>query len=71
MHRETTMKHGSHHMHDSMQTMWHHIDEHFHSSHFWVGVGVTLLFVGLAILLFNLAGNAPLQLRFLPYRPYF
>jgi len=46
MHKDTTMKHGSHHLHDAMLTLRHEISEHFHSRHFWVGVVATLCWRG-------------------------
>lgn len=61
MHRETTMKHGGHHLHDSMLTLRHHIDEHLHSRHFWTGILLALIVVGLLAMLFMLAGNAPIN----------
>ncbi len=71
MHTAETMKHWSHQMHDGMLTLWHHIDEHLHSSHFWVGVGLTLLFVTFVALLFMLARNAPIIYPTnYPYVPY-
>jgi hypothetical protein len=43
MHTAKTIKHWSHHLHDSLLTMGHHIDQHLRSRHFWAGVGITLL----------------------------
>ncbi len=59
MHPVTTMKHWSHHLHDGMLAMWHEIDQHLHSRHFWAGVGLTLLIVGIVALLFFAVRNAP------------
>lgn len=71
MHPVTTMKHWSHHLHDGMPNLRQHISEHLHSRHFWVGVGLTLLVVGLVALLFILARNAPMVYPHdLPYHPY-
>lgn len=71
MHPVITAKDWSHHLHNSMLTLWHHIDEHLHSRHFWMGVGITLLVVGVVTLLFILARNAPLVYpNNLPYHPY-
>ncbi len=71
MHPAETMKHWSHHLHDGMLTLWHHIDEHLHSRHFWVGVLLTLLIVGIVTLLFMLARNAPvIYPHDYPYVPY-
>ena len=71
MHTTTTLKHWSHHLHDAMLTIRHHISEHLHSRHFWVGVVLTLLLVGMAVLLLTLAGNAPvIYPHNLPYPPY-
>jgi len=72
MHPATTMKHWSHHLHDGMLTMWHEIDQHLHSRHFWTGVGITLLIVGFVTALIILVKNAPIQVPSdYPYRfPY-
>ena len=71
MHPVIPMKHWSHHLHDRMLTMQHHIAEHLHSRHFWVGVGLTLLIVGIVALLFLLARDAPLINPYgFPYSPY-
>ena len=75
MHPVVTMKHWSHHLHDGTQAMWHHIDEHLRSRHFWAGVGVTLLIVGFVALVFMLVKNAPIQMQGeypygIPYGPY-
>jgi len=70
MHRDTTMKHGGHHLHDTMLTLRHEISEHFHSRHFWVGVVVTLLIVGFVTAVFMLARNAPIIYPQVPYTPY-
>jgi hypothetical protein len=72
MYSGTTMKHWIHHLHDGMLTMGHHISEHLHSRHFWAGVGITLLIIGFATLLFIAAKNAPFEMQgFYPYgTPY-
>ena len=71
MHPVITAKDWSHHLHDDMLHLWHHIDEHLHSRHFWMGVGITLLVVGLVALLFVLASNAPIAYpQGYPYIPY-
>ena len=75
MHPIATTKHWSHHVHDGMLTMWHHIDEHIRSRHFWAGVAVTLMFVVLMTLLFFAVKNAPVELpaehpSAIPYSPY-
>lgn len=43
MHPVSTMKHWSH-----------QVSEHLHSRHFWTGVGITLLIISFAALLFLL-----------------
>ncbi len=73
MHPATTMKHGSHPWHDRCRLiLWHHASAHLHSRHFWAGVVVTLLVVGILALLFILASNAPLIVppEMPPYVPY-
>jgi hypothetical protein len=70
MHKETTMKHGSHRLHDGMLTLWRHIDEHLHSRHFWAGVAIAILIVGIVTMLFILARNAPIMYPTAPYSPY-
>ena len=71
MHKETTIKHWSHHLHDAMLTILRHISEHIHSRHFWVGVVLTLLLVGITTLLFLLAQSAPFVYPHeIPYAPY-
>ncbi len=70
MHVALTMKTWSHHLHDGMLSLWHHIDEHFHSRHFWAGVVLTLLIAGVIALLFILAKEAPyIYPPDLPYVP--
>jgi hypothetical protein len=69
------MKSWSHHLHDGMLSMWHHIDEHLRSRHFWAGVGITLLLVGFVTLLIFAVKNAPIesgefQTYGIPYSPY-
>jgi hypothetical protein len=60
MHPAITMKHWSH-----------HVSEHLHSRHFWAGVVITLLIVGVVALLFILARNAPIAYPHgFPYGPY-
>jgi len=59
MHPIITMKHWSH-----------HVSEHLHSRHFWAGVAITLLIVGVVTLLFILARNAPIAYPYgFPYTP--
>ncbi len=71
MHKATTMKHGSHNLHDRMLSLRHHIDEHLHSRHFWTGVLLTLLILGFIATLLILAANAPVMFpRGVPYAPY-
>ena len=71
MHAVTTMKHWSHHLHDGMLATWHHIDQHIHSRHFWTGVGITLLVIGLATLVFMGAKYVPIESGGYPYSlPY-
>ncbi len=71
MHPIITIMHWGQHLQHFMPTMRHHISEHLHSRHFWVGVGLTLLLVGIFTLLFILASNAPIIYpRGLPYVPY-
>ena len=67
MHSADTIKHGSHHLHDGMISLWEHIGRHLHSRHFWAGVGVALLIVGIAAVLLILARNAPLKAPLYPY----
>ena len=64
MHPVITMKHWSQ-----------HVSEHLHSSHFWAGVGITLLIIGFVALLFFAARNAPIEWQGpypfgSPYVPY-
>jgi hypothetical protein len=59
MHPIATTKSWSHHLHDSMLATGHRIVEHLHSRHFWTGVGLTLLLIGIVTLLFIAAKNAP------------
>jgi len=61
MHPVATAMNWSHHLHDSMPVIWHEIDQHLHSRHFWAGVTVTLLIICTFILLLMLAKNAPIQ----------
>ena len=71
MHPLTTIAHWSHHWHDSTLMLWHHVHDHLHSRHFWVGVVMTLFVVGIMTLLFMLARNAPIMYPHgLPYTPY-
>ena len=75
MHPVMTMKNWSHHLHDGMLSMSHHIDEHLHSRHFWAGVGVTLLIAAVVTLLFFAVKYAPSEMPFdyphsTPYTPY-
>ncbi len=75
MHPVIAITHWSHHLHDGMLFMWHHIDEHLHSRHFWAGVGITLLLAGIVSLLFIAAKNAPFSSPMeypygIPYMPY-
>ncbi len=75
MHPVITMKDWSHHLHDSMLAMWHHMDQHLRSRHFWVGVGVTLLIVGFVMLMLVLARKSPIEVPGtypygIPYSPY-
>ncbi len=59
MHPVITLKHWSH-----------HVSEHLHSRHFWDGVVITLLMVGIVTLLFMLARNAPIAYPYgFPYSP--
>jgi hypothetical protein len=75
MHPIATVRHWSHDLHDGTLTMWHHIDDHLRSRHFWAGVGIALLVTGIAMLLIILAKNAPLEFQGevpygIPYAPY-
>ena len=75
MHPVVTINHWSHHLHDGMLAMWHQIDSHLRSRHFWTGVGLTLLIVGIVALLFFLAKNSPIAIPSdnpygVPYVPY-
>ena len=75
MHPVITMKSWSHHLHDGTLSMWHHIDEHLRSRHFWAGVALTLLIGGLVTLLFFVAKNASTEIHTeypygIPYAPY-
>ena len=75
MHPVATTKNWSHHLHDSMLTMRHHISDHLHSRHFWAGVGIALLVVAIMTLLFIAVKNSPIELRSnypygIPYTPY-
>lgn len=75
MHSIIAIKHWGHHLHESMANMRHQISTHLHSRHFWTGVGVTLLIIGVLALLFTLAMKAPIQLNEthpygFPYGPY-
>lgn len=71
MHPVITMKHWSHHLHDSMLTLKQHVTEHLHSRHFWAGVMITLLILGFLTMLYILARNAPFiypqEYPFIPY----
>ena len=71
MHPMMTISHWSHHWHENMQMLRHHISDHFYSRHFWVGVGVTLLVIGILTLLFIAARYAPYTYpQNIPYAPY-
>ena len=48
-------------MHDGLLSLWHHIDQHLRSRHFWTGVGITLVIVGIVTLLLLLAMEAPVE----------
>ena len=52
MHPVSTLLHWSHHMHESMNYLWHSTIEHLHSRHFWAGVTITLFAIGILTLLF-------------------
>lgn len=69
MHVAETMKNWSHHLHDGMLTMRHHIWDHLHNRHFWAGIGVALVVIGILTVLFFAAKNAPIQYSY-PYFPY-
>lgn len=71
MHPVITMKHWSHHLHDGMLNVRHRIAESLHSRHFWIGVGVALVVVGIVALLILLARDAPFINPYgFPYSPY-
>ncbi|MBT8045769.1 MAG: hypothetical protein KJN67_01260 [Pontiella sp.] len=75
MHLGTSMKGWSHRLHDGMLGIWHHIDQHLHSRHFWTGVGVAVLIMGFVMLAIMLARETPVILRGeypygIPYSPY-
>jgi len=71
MHPVMTMKNWSRHLHDGTLMLWRQVNDHLHSRHFWVGVGMTLLLLGILALLFSLARNTPyLYPRNYPYTPY-
>ena len=76
MHPVISIRHWSHHLHDGMLNMRHEIDQYLHNRHFWIGVAVTLAFIGLVALLIILAEHAPIMMpsdspagtTFIPYR---
>lgn len=71
MHPVINIMHWSHHLHDILLTLRYHVSDHLHSRHFWAGMGVALLIVGIMTLLFILARNAPIIYpRAPPYIPY-
>ncbi len=61
MHPVGTIKHWSHHLHDGMIFMWHEIDQHLRSRHFWAGIAVALLIVGFIALMVFLAQQTPVD----------
>ena len=72
MHPVTNILHWSHHMHEGMDYLWHQTLEHLHSPHFWIGVGITLLVIGLISLLLIavLYGSIEFSYGRYPYMPY-
>ncbi len=70
MHPIMTAKSWSHHLHDGALAAWHQIDQHLRSRHFWTGVGIALLAIGLVALVITLVRNAPLQGDYLYGSPY-
>ena len=77
MHPVITVKHWSHQLHDGMLFVWHEIDEHLHSRHFWTGVAVAALAIGLVTLIIMLAMHSDLPAETfetypygIPYGPY-
>ena len=75
MHPVVTMKHWSHHLRDGMTSAWHHIDQHLHSRHFWMGMGIALLAVFFVSIVFLLITQAPFEStapypHSFPYGPY-
>ena len=71
MHPVITIMHWGHHLREIMLTTKYHINDHLHSRHFWVGVTLGLLIVGIMTVLFILASNAPViyphGMRYVPY----
>ncbi|MBC8207077.1 MAG: hypothetical protein ISR85_05790 [Kiritimatiellales bacterium] len=70
MHPVVTMMNWSHHLHDNMLAIWHVMDQHIHSRHFWHGVMLTLLIIGFIVLLVLAFMNAPsIPYSGVPYGP--
>ncbi len=61
MHLNLTLKHWSHHLHDDMLRFEHTVSTHFHSRHFWIGLGAALLLIGLMTLLLIWAWRMPAE----------
>ena len=60
-------------MNETMHYIMHSILEHLHSSHFWVGVGITMLFVALIAILVMVANSSSIDMPgsgIYPYGPY-
>ena len=75
MHPVITMKNWSHHLHDAMLSMGHHVDQHLRSRHFWTGIAVALVVAAFMTLVILLALKTPLESlntapHSNPYLPY-
>lgn len=72
MHPVVTMKNWSHHLHDRMRSMGHHIDQHLRNRHFWTGIAVALLVAAFATLTLMMALKTPIEsFNTIPYsNPY-
>lgn len=76
MHAIENVKNWSHHLHDGMLNMCHHIDQHLHSRAFWTGVIIALVIVSLITLVVMLSKRFPvdsietypLSNPYMPYR---
>ena len=55
MHPVSAVMHWSQHLHDGMTFMWHEVNQHLRSRHFWAGVAIVMLLVGFIALIVYLA----------------